>query len=319
MKTRKETMHGALTLHRVLDPDHAALLGLLQKVSGSKDARRFPGSNPCSLERADYAKLRQQPYYLTEKTDGTRVLLFCCQHAVKGAQANVCVLVDRAMSMWLLPLQALPTAMFQGSVIDCELAFNKQEQKWQLLAFDAYVVSGIPVFYLPFSHRMSAVKRALGVYAPQPGDPVPLCLKQFVPAAMFDAFIVHEASMRQQFDVDGLVLQPEMSDAKMGRHTELFKLKTRHTLDFLVGMDCTSLHVYDPSHKTHVVIGTLRTAGEPNSITECMLASDNKWDVVGVRADKTTANDMLTYQKTLLNMREGITVAELRTVFVSQM
>lgn len=312
MKTRTEVMHGALTLHRVLDPDHAALLQALQQVSGSKDARRFPGSNPCSLERADYPKLRRQPYYLTEKTDGVRVLMFCCRHAAVG---NVCVLVDRAMSMWLLPLRALPTAMFQGSVVDCELAFNKIDKKWQLLAFDSYVVSGIPVFYLPFSHRMASLKRALGVYKPHADDPVPLRLKQFVPAAMFDAFVQHEATQRAQFDVDGLVLQPEMSDAKMGRHTELFKLKTRHTLDFLVGLDCMSLHVYDPSRKAHVVVGTLRAAGEPNSITECEL-TDNKWDVVGVRSDKTTANDMLTYQKTLLNIRERITVAELRTVFV---
>lgn len=312
MRTRVERVHGALTLHRVLDPDHPALLHTLQKLSGSKDARRFPGSNPCSLERADYPKLRAQPYFLTEKTDGTRFLMLCCRHADK----NVCALVDRAMAVWLLPLQALPTAMFQGSVIDCELAFNKVDQQWQLLAFDAYVVSGVPVFYMPFSHRMAAAKRALTVYSACPGDPVPLRLKQFVPASMFDAFVQHEASMRLQFEVDGMVLQPEMSDAKMGRHTELFKLKTRHTLDFLVGVDCKSLHVFDPSRKTHVAIGELRTAGEPNSIVECLLAQDNVWDIVGVRADKTTANDMLTYQKTLLNMREGITVVELRGVFV---
>lgn len=317
MHTRQESVHGALTLHRVLDPDHATLLRVLHQVSGNKDHRRFPGSNPCSLERADYPKLRQQPYFLTEKTDGIRVLLFCCRHTIHGTPTNVCVLVDRALAMWLLPLQALPTAMFQGSVVDCELAFNKQEQQWQLLAFDAYVVSGVPVFYMPFSHRMGAVKRALSVYSARAGDPLPLRVKHFVPAAMFDAFVEHEASARAQFNVDGLVLQPEMSDAKLGRHTELFKLKTKHTLDFLVGLDCMSLQVYDPSKRAHAVVGTLRTAGEPNSITECVRAADGRWDVVGVRADKTTANDMLTYQKTLLNMREGITVAELRSVFAS--
>ena len=313
MQTRLESVHGTLTLHRVLGADHAALQQLLSRVSGSRDARKFPGSNPCSLERANFPKLKQQPYFLCEKTDGIRVLLFCCRYA----DMNVCVIVDRTMAMWLLPLRAVPRAMFQGSVVDTELAFNKVEKQWQLLAFDAYVVSGVPVYAMPFSHRMAALQRATAVYQYHAGDPAPLTIKSFLPAGMFGAYLEHEANACAFFAVDGLILTPELSPATLGRHTELFKLKIKHTIDFLVGPDCVSLHVYDPAKRAHVAVATLRQSAEPNSIVECQCAADGRWDLVTVRKDKQTANDRLTYERTLVNMREAITYDELRAFLES--
>lgn len=311
MRTRLETAHGALSLHRLCEPDHPALLQVLAQLSNSSNPRRFPGSNPCSLERADFPKLRQQPYYLAEKTDGVRFMLVCCR--LQGR--NVCALVDRSMAAWLLPLQALPTAMFQGSAVDCELAFNKVQRQWQLLAFDAYVVSGIPVYHLPFSHRMAGLKRAMAVYEYRAGDPVPVKIKSFIPATMFAAYHEHEALARQHFDVDGLILTPEQSEAKVGRHPELFKLKTRHTVDFLVASDCSGLMVFNPATKAHELVERLRQPAEPGAIAECARASDGLWDLVCLREDKGTANDLLTYQKTLVNMREGITIQELQHIF----
>lgn len=306
-----ESVHGALTLHRVKGPDDTALLRTLSELSGSSDPRKFPGSNPCSLERADFPKLRQQPYYLAEKTDGIRVLLLCCTHAGH----NVCAIVDRAMAMWLLPLQALPTAMFQGSVVDCELAFNKVEKQWQLLAFDAYVVSAVPVFYLPFSQRMAALARAMTAYAYTTGDPAPLKMKTFVPASMFDAYPGHEAKAAAYFDIDGLILTPELSHAVIGRHTELFKLKTKHTIDFHVASDGMGLEVFDTRRREHVRVARLRQWTQPGGIVECLRVQDDLWDVVTTRTDKTTANDFLTYRKTLLNAQENITLDELKVVF----
>lgn len=308
MQTRMETVHGAVTLHRVLGKDHTDLLSALARVSQSKDPRRFPGSNPCSLERADFPRLNQQPYFLAEKTNGIRFLMFSTTHNGK----HVCAIVDRAMSVWLLPLQALPTALFQGSVVDCELAFNKVEKQWQLLAFDAYVVSGVPVFDLPFSHRMSALKRAMAVYVYTAGDPVPFKIKSFVPATMFAVYLEHEATARAHFDVDGLILTPELSHATIGRSPDLLKLKTHHTIDFQVGPDGVQLGVWDAMRKTHAVVERLRLPSDPGAIVECERGADSLWVVVCVRTDKTTANDLLTYERTKVNMREGITYEELQ-------
>lgn len=312
MQTQVDVVHDALTLHRVLDPDYTALLRVLSTLSGSRDARKFPGSNPCSLERADFPKLKQQPYFMAEKTNGIRFLLFCCTYK----ELNVCCIVDRAMSMFLLPLQAVPTALFEGSVIDCELAFNKVEKQWQLLIFDAYVVSSIPVFHKPFSERMAAMQRAMVPYEYRVDDIVPLKVKSFLPTSMIHSYKEHETNARKYFDVDGVILTPELSHATIGRHTELFKLKTKHTIDFLVGANGVDLLVFDPSNRAHSVAARLREPAPPGTITECVRAEDGMWDVVCRRQDKSTANDKLTFQRTLVNMREGIDFDELVSVFV---
>lgn len=310
MRTQEEEVHGALTLHRVLGSDRSALLATLSQLVGSPDIAKFPGSNPCSLERADFPKLARQPYFLTEKTNGVRFLLFCCRHE----DHTVCALVDRAMAVFLLPLQKVPTVLFEGTVIDCELAFNRADRHWQLLMFDAYVVSGIPVMHKPFSARMAAVRRGMLAYEPAPGDAVVCCLKTFFPAsaAFFDHFLLHQERVDRCYDVDGVILVPENSRAILGRHTELFKLKTKHTIDFLVGVDGFELGVFNPSSGAHVAIGRLRSAVAAGSIAECVQEAGGVWVLVCVRTDKTTANDMLTYEKTLLNAREAITLAEVR-------
>ena len=309
MKTSWDTVSG-LKLPRVLEPDHSRLLCTLSALSGSKNARKFPGPNPCSLERSDFPKLRQQPYFLAEKTDGVRFLWLCCTFNT----LNVSAIVDRSMAAYLLPLHAVPTAMFQGSVVDCELAFNKVENTWHLMAFDAYVVSGVPVFNLPFSHRLAALQRAMTVYEACASDPLSVRVKRFFPTCMFRDFLGHMHEVERYFAVDGIILTPELSHASIGRHTELFKLKTKHSVDFLVGPGPCDLGVFLPSARDHVVVAGLREPLAPGCIAECVSSPDGVWDLVCVRTDKSTANDMLTYEKTLLNAREGITIDEVHRV-----
>jgi hypothetical protein len=312
METQLDNVHDALTLHRVCDPDRDALLRILGKLSNSRDYRRFPGSNPCSLERANFPALTQQLYYICDKTDGIRFLWFCTEY--NGL--NVSCIVDRAMNVYVLPLEAIPTAMFQGSIVDCELAFNTAEKQWHLLAFDVYVVSGIPVFYMPFSQRMSALQRAMAVYVPGTKDPLPVRVKRFIPTTMFASYMAMEASART-YGVDGVILTPETSPAVIGRHTELFKLKTRHTVDFLVGMSGSDACVYDAASGSHIAVARLRHPEAPGSIVECSRGADGVWDIACVRRDKKTANDKLTFDKTQLNMAENITLDELQRVFAN--
>lgn len=311
MKTAVQSVHGTLALHRVLEPDRTALLTQLAAVSGTHNIRKFPGANPCSLERAKFPMLKQQPYYLTEKTNGVRFLFFCCVLR----NLNVTCIVDRAMAVFVVPLRAVPTAMFQGSVVDCELALNKVTGQWHLLAFDAYVVSGVPAFQLPFSQRMSALRRAMTAYEPHPDDPVSLRIKSFIPTSMFRMFLDHEREARRFFDVDGIILTPEITQAGIGRQLELFKLKTRHTVDFLVGADGVQLSVFLPGTRSHVPVAMLRAPVQAGAVAECERAADGVWDLVCVRTDKATANDMLTYERTLVNIEEGITVDELQRFF----
>ena len=86
--------------------------------------------------------------------------------------------------------------------------------------------------------------------------------------------------------------------------------------------DGMSLAVYDTSRHEHVPVARLGLPGPsprppPGSIVECskgIKGSKGTWDVVDVRRDKTTANDMLTYPKTQVNIKEAISYADLTRV-----
>lgn len=301
---------GALTLHRLAESSRLAAVVKELACDDAKHAR-FPGPNPVSLDTGHFAALRKQSYYACEKTDGVRFLLVCC----KLDGLSVCALLDRAMTAYLLPLQRVPKAMFQGSLLDGELVWNRDLRRWDYLVFDGLCVSGIPVLHGTLAARMAAVHRALSVYSPALTDPVTVCVKTFVRMSGIDA---HLAAAQAAYDVDGIILTPSRMPVVYGRHNAMFKVKfdARHTVDFMVGPDGRQLCVFDSG--THAPVGTLQDQAAPGSIVECRLLRGQTWECVTVRTDKTTANDMFTYKKTMLNMKEGLTLDDVKRVFAPQ-
>lgn len=318
-----------LRLHCLADP--GAVRRVVRDLAAD-DARaeRFPGPNPVSLDSSHFAQLRSQAYYICEKTDGVRHALVCCTLDVPelGRRVNVCALVDRALRAYLLPLQCLPRAAYQGTLLDGEVAWNRARRRWEFIVFDAVCVSGIPVLNATLPRRLDAVHRVLRVYAratPDPSpDPLDLRAKTFVPCTKLDDYEASLDRIRRQYATDGVILTPAVTPVQYGRHHGMFKLKcgegVHHTVDFLVGADGRTLCVFDSG--THVAVGALRAgdAAPPRSVAECapVDAAAGTWALLHLRTDKTTANDMFTYQKTLLNARENLGLGHLYDVFPQQ-
>lgn len=297
-----------LTLHRLQEPP-PQVLRHLACLDDRAPQNRFPGPNPVSLDTSHFGTLKSEPYVACEKTDGIRMLLVCCTvPTASGGSVNLVALVDRAHAWYVCPLRHVPKALFQGSLLDGELAWNKTRGGWDYLVFDAVTVSGIPVLNCTLHERMRGVGRGLAAYKAAPSDPVIVRLKRFVPCTDNAGVRDLAASTAQTYDIDGLILTPELAPVTYGRHMRMFKLKFghRHTVDFLVARNCQDLLVYD--HGKHVVVARLagNAYAHPDTIVECTSAGDDGWTVVGVRTDKTTANDMFTYRKTLLNMKERL-------------
>lgn len=305
----------ALTLHRLESPPSAVLLELSNMTSPPPGRPpKFPGPNPVSLDRSHFGALASQAYVACEKTDGVRMLLVCCR--VDGV--NLVALVDRAHAWYVFPVRRVPKAMFQGSLLDGELAWNKRLSAWEYLVFDAVCVSGIPVLECRLSVRLAAAARALEAYTASPQDPASVRLKRFVPCTQPADVQALVAAARESYDVDGLILTPAAAPVVYGRHMGMFKLKSgsQHTVDFLVGRNGQDLLVFD--HGRHVRVASLapNAYAKAGGILECVpSASAEHWDVVGVRTDKSTANDMFTYRKTLLNIREALTWDVVAPVF----
>lgn len=300
--------YGDKVLHRVAGADASGLLSVLQSLVGESGKRpKFPGPNPVSLERADFPKLLQQHYYVCEKTDGVRHLLMCCNY--KGH--NVCVLADRTLTFWLLPLRDVPRAMYQGSVLDGEIAFNKMSKSWQFLAFDVVMMSGVPTFSKRFSDRIGVAHKVMALFRHHPLDPLDLKVKNFCGLATLADAASHVSMARSYFEVDGVILTPQEDPVVFGRHFGMFKFKdgAKHTIDFLVLDAEGNLGVFDNGR--HAAVGRLsvlpgqRVPGV-GSVVECSFLGKDSWKMEMVRTDKTTANDMFTYRKTKLNIDENL-------------
>lgn len=299
---------------RIEDADASAKLrGVIRHLTGCD---RFPGAYPVSLDRSHFDKLASRPYVLCEKTDGVRYLLVCCTLVLDGRERHVCALVDRAMQGYLLALKHVPTAMFQGSVLDGEMVHNRASNTWEFVAFDAVCVSGVSVMRCPLADRMDAVSRVLEVRSRACAldavtDVLTVRPKAFWSTDRSEEFRDHMERIRDTYAVDGIVFTPAVDPVVYGRHDGLFKLKfgmDHHTVDFKVADDGVTLLVFDRGR--HVPVARARDAARSGSIVECRLSGDGVWEVVKVRTDKDNANDMLTFQKTLLNIRENLGMEE---------
>ena len=305
-----------ITLYKVEDP---RLVDMLAKFTGVQKQRhhqkkgasyQFPGPNPVSIERADYPKLRAQPYHITEKTDGVRALMMI----VDLDSIHLAVIFDRTLTPYLFPIHAMPRALYQGTVFDGELVYDALDSRWVFLCFDAINIAGVPVFHLPFSERLRHIATSLQFYTPSPSDPGMIRQKLFMPFVreIEPAYMAHVDAMRQRYGVDGVIFQPELDRVIYGRHDNLMKLKTVHSVDFLIKNG--KLNIYDETSKRNKVIGfptgALTHLATEGAIVECVQGSDGGWEVLHVRKDKHTSNNKFTMDKTMLNAREALTLRD---------
>jgi hypothetical protein len=225
------------------------------------------------------------------------------------------VVFDRTLTPYLFPMYYTPRALYQGTLLDGELVYDKVEKTWVFLCFDALNIAGVPVFHLPFTKRLEALTLSLKFYKPSPSDPGMIRPKMFLPfiREVEPAFLTHLETMAQRYDVDGVIFMPEHDRVMYGRHDNLLKLKTAHSIDFLVKGG--KLYIYDENTRRNKLIGMptgpdARLATE-GAIVECTLDPSSKktelWTVLGVRTDKTTSNNKFTFDKTLLNMHQALT------------
>lgn len=268
---------------------------------------RLPGPNPVSIERKDFEKLKTKGYVIAEKTDGVRfIMMFTRLFGFK-----VCAIVDRSMAAYLVPLKAIPRVLFQGTIFDGELTVDKQGRKCFIL-FDAVVVSGVTVSQLDLSSRLIAMRRSLKDFKMHPQDPVELRLKSWSELHDVNAAKAKIAEASKIYHTDGVVLVPKDDPVVYGRNFDFYKMKPHgtHTVDFIVMDNNGTIGVYDPRSKRDVAIGQISGNYQAGIVVECEILN-NVWNVVGVRNDKKQSNDMLTYEKTMLNIRENIQVDEL--------
>lgn len=121
------------------------------------NARQYPGRNPVpqpvSLERSCFEQLRTHRYYVSDKSDGTRYVLFL----VRAQGKDLALMIDRKLCLYQISLAA-GKSYFQGSIFDGELV-TLSCGSHMFLVFDVIALRGeCSIGEQPLDRRLEAIR-----------------------------------------------------------------------------------------------------------------------------------------------------------------
>ncbi|KAL5117593.1 Dcp1p-Dcp2p decapping enzyme complex alpha subunit [Pleosporales sp. CAS-2024a] len=239
----------------LVHPDEANhLRGMVADIL-ERDTTRFPGAQPVSFGREHLGELQRQEYFMCEKTDGLRCLLFIhWQQDMNGNPEPTTYLIDRKNNYYQLqpPLRIPyykdpmnPEPFLYGTILDGELVHdqypNEAAPRLNFYIFDALAVDSENVTGKTLDRRLGRFQEwVLKPYhkkltmTPNP-DLRPFALKEkktYPPYAL-----------RQMFDNvlptlkhgnDGLIFTCKSTRYEFGTDRHILKWKPPHenTIDF---------------------------------------------------------------------------------------
>ena len=290
-------------LDEPLEQDHYGNLirTLTLKILGldPKTLQVFAGSMPYSMSRRNLEVVRKDPYYVTEKTDGVRYLLY----VVRSPQGKkVAVVYDRAKRVKMLKgTELIAEKLGENTVLDGELVYDSVLKETIFLVFDVLAIDGKTLCELKFNRRLKALETDIKSRCDQINNAISsmsgnsntngivrLVLKKFIPKLQLKQLldrikiegiskIYREISVdgraRQEHKTDGLIFQPD-APYKPFHHNELVKWKYADlcSVDMLV----------EVNQETDMKIG--QTATRPRLY--CSASSDSIQDRVYIDCSK---------------------------------
>jgi mRNA guanylyltransferase len=222
----------------------------------------FPGAQPVSFARKHLTSLCVEDYFLCEKTDGIRCLLYCTEDS--GAEIHY--LIDRKNDYYFvqglhLPHHADPTfrKFHTGTLLDGELVLDKLKdgtRKLRYLVFDLIALDGELITMKTFDKRigriMEFVQKPLNkLYQRFPEDcadmPFELRMKLMdKPYALDDMFKLKLPNLPH--GNDGLIFTAKNAFYTFGTDEMILKWKppNENTIDFKLKIGQFPVHE-DPS------------------------------------------------------------------------
>ncbi|GAB1192384.1 hypothetical protein APSETT444_001575 [Aspergillus pseudonomiae] len=163
----------------------------------------YPGAAPLSFSSQHLAELQQKDYYVCEKTDGIRCLMYMVRGGTSSDVSGMHYLIDRKNDYRYVSGLHFPKpgdetflSIHDDTIIDGELVIDTYEdgsQQLKYLVFDILVLGGQRVLHDPFDKRLAYLKaEVLGPYEnmhrkfPEKGRP----------------FIVEEKSMHPSYNIE---------------------------------------------------------------------------------------------------------------------
>jgi mRNA guanylyltransferase len=292
----------------------------------------FPAPQPVSLERRDIFRFKKFPYLACVKSDGMRFVMICTE--VDGKCKTY--MVNRAFRYYEVN-QCFGGSIFKGTMFDGELVkTGENRDKWTFIIHDCIAFCGEDITQKDFTKRYECVLSTIETHwefvenDSNSLDSFPIDIKKFYKFKDLDKLILSMNDGSINHKTDGLIFTP--INLGIGMHTQytLFKWKPRksHTFDFKV-VDRGNLIVAQVNEKGELsdfagiekntevgkmFMNKLKGLREyvDGSIVECDYNEVTEcFEPLLIRTDKTHPNGIFTVDKTLLNIRQNITIDEL--------
>jgi hypothetical protein len=254
---------------------------------------KLPGPQPSGLKRAELSFIKENDYYVCEKSDGDRAFFF-------KAGGLTCTF-DRKFDLTLIENEG-------GGSKDIELLLDCERIGDEYHVFDAIVVNGRRVAQLPYAQRLSALESVM--------LPDNLILKNIVPVSKIRSITsLIKGHTYNGYEIDGLIFTPNKQPYMHSESERLkiykFKFPEMHTIDFKVttsgGKSTLEMQTKDGLR----VFETIPAVGDAynGAIVEFGKVK-GAWSPKRIRADKSVPNFIVTVQDTLVLINEKLGLEE---------
>ena len=286
----------------------------------------FPGPQPVAIEKKNYPELKKNEYMVCEKSDGERAILLLIHLNNKP----MCFLLNRNNELYFMDL-SFKKEVYEGTIMDGELIKTK-ENKWNFLIHDCMIYNGTS--FLEKSHRLRyacIIDFIIKRYVNKIEDCVNIKTKLFYKYGPgIDKTWSHIKNTTEN-NIDGLIFTPVNGFIKFGRDNSLFKWKLpeNNTIDLLVKQKGKNILVYytksgnliefkkwSPTNENYKKIIAF-TSNITDLVIEFKILSEESFIPYKIRTDKSVPNSEITIFNTLKNIKEAITVDDLKTSFLT--
>ena len=217
-----------------------------------RDKITFPGAQPVSFARRHIEELLKEDYFLCEKSDGVRVLMYCTND---GPQ-EVTYLIDRKNDYYHVPNLHFPVPddhvrFHTDTLVDGELVYDsidgREEMKY--LIFDCLVLDGDSLMHRSLDKRIGYCKdRFFEPYArlyasfPQELQYLPfICEFKEMCSSYHTDVMFRDRLPNLRHGNDGLIFTARCPPYKFGTDEHILKWKTKqeNSVDFRLTLEVT--------------------------------------------------------------------------------